>query len=323
MKENLSQALKCLDQLLLRMGDSFEDYVEGICYEAGLDYDVCDIAEDTDIEQTINEAYNVITEDFNNTLNRLHCWNQEGEYNYFLELLKYEQADDIADTDIYKSFATILHEYMNEMQIDNQKILADEKDATPVILDEDYLAFDRFMKILNNINYKCIKTGYQVGQTYFQKLHKFGVTTNDCATVGHVVTSEDVIENPEYEGYSYVFYKDINLINAPKTPLVVLFKTRTTGDTEVRILFGRYAYVSKSCIDIVDYIYDFGSICFAQNTSVEEISDTIAKTLDDITPIMTQAADEYMDLYSIRKQSPKYGLLEKEKVKQIINYRIS
>ncbi len=321
MKENLSQALKCLDQMLLRMGDSFEDYVEGICYEAGLDYDVCDIAEDTDIEQTINEAYNVITEDFNNTLNRLHYWNQEGEYDYFLELLKYEQADDIADTDIYKSFVTILHD-MIETQINNQKI-AGKKDTHPVILDEDYLAFDRFMKILNNINYRCIKTGYQVGQTYFKKLHTFGVTSNDCATVGHIITSEDITENPEYEGYSYVFYKDINLLNAPQTPLVVLFKTGTTGDTEVRILLGRYAYVSKSCIDIVDNIYDFGSICFDQNTSVEEISDTIAKTLDEITPILTQAADEYTDLYSIRKQSPKYGLLEKEKVNQIINYKIS
>lgn len=145
------------------------------------------------------------------------------------------------------------------------------------------------------------EVGKQAGNYgYFRYLDPkyFGVTSNSYFTVGHKVTGSDRKEHPEYKGYDYVLHKDFNLIDTPRVALCGLFKDRDSDTVEVRVLLGRYGYVTKSSVSIVGYIKDYGYFTLQKKDNPEVWAKTLAQAFNTTAIEVFKLAEQNPELNS-------------------------
>ena len=297
--KNIVNSIIYLIKELLDMGDDYELVVDISCINAELEYLISDAEEligNKDFEdcKTENEvidkmfymAYEKIVENKPDMIKDLLVnWEYYGYYNTFIKNLTYERVDKIEDSNIYKNLKTLL-EYVKSTDIEEAVVNN----------------LESLVNSLKNIDVDAINIGYDVARTYLPKLSKkFGIYSNDVFSIGHVITPDNEEEFPCYKGYSYVFHKDINQCGGPDTPLCALVKS-DTDNVYLKILMSRRGQLQRdiNVVGVIGYIYDFGTLKFKKDTSIEIISDTLADKYNQLIDAVYDIADKYPTLYKIK-----------------------
>lgn len=295
---NVAKALTALDKELVDLGLGYDEIVEsrGHLIDESLEvynlyqyynkpgYENCK-NDDEILDKILQDTYvKIIHQDNKAIENLIKSWQEYDSYDTFETNIKYENVNNITQSKIYNALSTVL------MYARKQKF---HKEAVQPLMD--------FLTKMKTHGIAAINLGYQVGNKYYEYLDrdKFGVISNDVFTVGDVIS----YTKTSYEGYNYVFHKDINKCGAPEIALAAFFKNADNGDVQIDIKLARNGYVTENerYVGIVGYIKDIKSIIVKVDTPVETVAKQIAELFNDSAPKMYKLADNYPSLYTLKK----------------------
>lgn len=295
---NVAKALTTLDKELVDLGLGYDEIVESRGHLIGASLEVYnlyqyynkhgyeDCKNDEEILDKIlqNTYVKIIHQDNKAIENLIKSWQEYDSYDTFETNIKYENVNKITQSKIYNALNTVL-KYAREQKF--------HKEAVQPLMD--------FLTKMKTYGVAAINLGYQVGNKYYEYLDsdKFGIISNDVFTVGDVISST----NTSYEGYNYVFHKDIGKCGAPEIALAAFFKNADNGDVQIDIKLARNGYVTESdyYVGIVGYIKDIKSIIVKAETPVDTVAKQIAEIFNDSAPKMYKLADNYPSLYTLKK----------------------
>lgn len=283
----------------LDMDDSYEEIVEVTCHSADLSFSAWDADDMVGAEgfEDCEAGYDVLEKMHRKALgitldkkpkaveDLVRYWIEDGYLDVFRANLKYEEALNIEETDIFKNLTSVLN-YVKESDFDKE--VADN--------------FEGYVNSLKNIDFDAIRIGTEVANSYYAKLSsEFGLTSNDVFTVGHVIQPREIDEFPCYEGHSYVFHKDVNRIGAPETSLATLVKT-DDDNVYFDISLERTGDLSESgcVVGIVGYIFDFCTLTFSKDTPIEDITQGVVEKYNELFYKLYDIANNYPTLYRIK-----------------------
>lgn len=214
--------------------------------------------------------------------------------------------EEILDKILQDTYVKIIHQ--DNKAIENLIKSWQEYDSYDTF--ETNIKYENVNKITQSKIYNALNTVLKYARE--QKFHKetvqqlmdldsdkFGIISNDVFTVGDVISST----NTSYEGYNYVFHKDIGKCGAPEIALAAFFKNADNGDVQIDIKLARNGYVTESdyYVGIVGYIKDIKSIMVKAETPVDTVAKQIAEIFNDSAPKMYKLADNYPSLYTLKK----------------------
>ena len=295
---NVAKALTALDKELVDLGLGYDEIVEsrGHLIDESLEvynlyqyynkpgYENCK-NDDEILDKILQDTYvKLIHQDNKAIENLIKSWQEYDSYDTFETNIKYENVNKITQSKIYNALNTVL-KYAKEQKF--------HKEAVQPLMD--------FLTKMKTHGVAAINLGYQVGNKYYEYLDrdKFGVISNDVFTVGDVIS----YTKTSYEGYNYVFHKDINKCGAPEIALAAFFKNADNGDVQIDIKLARNGYVTENerYIGIVGYIKDIKSIIVKVDTPVETVAKQIAELFNESATNMYKLADNYPSLYTLKK----------------------
>ena len=295
---NVAKALTALDKELVDLGLGYDEIVENRGHLIGESLEVYNLYQyynkpgyencknDEEIlDKILQDTYvEIIHQDNKAIENLIKSWKEYDSYDTFETNIKYENVNKITQSKIYNALNTVL-KYAKEQKF--------HKEAVQPLID--------FLTKMKTHGVAAINLGYQVGNKYYEYLDrdKFGVISNDVFTVGDVISST----NTSYEGYNYVFHKDINKCGAPEIALAAFFKNADNGDVQIDIKLARNGYVTENehYVGIVGYIKDIKSIIAKADTPVETVAKQIAELFNESATNMYKLADNYPSLYTLKK----------------------
>lgn len=295
---NVAKALTTLDKELVDLGLGYDEIVESRGHLIGESLEVYNLYQyynkpgyencknDEEIlDKILQDTYvKIIHQDNKAIENLIKSWKEYDSYDTFETNIKYENVNKITQSKIYNALNTVL-KYAREQKF--------HKEAVQPLMD--------FLTKMKTHGVAAINLGYQVGNKYYEYLDsdKFGIISNDVFTVGDVISST----NTSYEGYNYVFHKDIGKCGAPEIALAAFFKNADNGDVQIDIKLARNGYVTESdyYVGIVGYIKDIKSIMVKAETPVDTVAKQIAEIFNDSAPKMYKLADNYPSLYTLKK----------------------
>lgn len=295
---NIAKALTALDKELVDLGLGYDEIVESRGHLIGESLEVYNLYQyynkpgyencknDEEIlDKILQDTYvKIIHQDNKAIENLIKSWKEYDSYDTFETNIKYENVNNITQSKIYNALNTVL-KYASEQKF--------HKEAVQPLMD--------FLTKMKTHGVAAINLGYQVGNKYYEYLDsdKFGIISNDVFTVGDVISST----NTSYEGYNYVFHKDIGKCGAPEIALAAFFKNADNGDVQIDIKLARNGYVAESdyYVGIVGYIKDIKSIIVKAETPVDTVAKQIAEIFNDSAPKMYKLADNYPSLYTLKK----------------------
>lgn len=295
---NVAKALTTLDKELVDLELGYDEIVESRSHLIGESLEVYNLYQyynkpgyencknDEEIlDKILQDTYvKIIHQDNKAIENLIKSWQEYDSYDTFETNIKYENVNKITQSKIYNALNTVL-KYAREQKF--------HKETVQQLMD--------FLTKIKTHGVAAINLGYQVGNKYYEYLDsdKFGIISNDVFTVGDVISST----NTSYEGYNYVFHKDIGKCGAPEIALAAFFKNADNGDVQIDIKLARNGYVTESdyYVGIVGYIKDIKSIMVKAETPVDTVAKQIAEIFNDSAPKMYKLADNYPSLYTLKK----------------------
>lgn len=299
---DVAKALVLLDKELICMGDSYTEIVENRAFSAGDNLSLWDLSEysgkpeykdcnsNTDILDKI--LYKTYVKLLNNKPNEIDTiilmWDRSNSYDIFEGNIQYEKVNKITQSKIYQALFLVYKH-------------AKEQNYTKVSI----RPLGEFLSKIRRTGIASINMGYEIGNRYYMYLDSklFGTISNDVFTVGHTITTLDVKEHKEYKGYDYILHKDISRCGSPDIALAAMFKNTIDGNVQIDIKLARQGYLSnsQSCVGLVGYIKELGSIVIKPNAPVDECSRKLANIFNTLAPKLYSIADDYQSLYFMKK----------------------
>lgn len=296
--QNIAKSFTSLSRELLGMGDSYEEMVESCCYTAGIlfnSYDAIDMAGTEGYEDCVDKedvldkmflkAYTILLQKEPKVIEDvIEHWITDGDFEQLRENFAVELVDNIGDSDTFKNLVNVL-DYSKTAQLSSE------------VINE----LEEYVASLKAIDMVAVRKAREVVHAYLPKLSKaFGVWTNDKSTVGYIISPRDIEEFPCLQGYSYVFFKDVNQCGAPRTELAFLVKAED-GKLIINIRMARKGYVvsNETVGGIVDYIYEFDTLSFNLDTPIDNIAQRLADRADELAFAMYDIATVNPSLWSL------------------------
>lgn len=287
-----AEALKYLINEWRDMSDSLFDIIEELCLEAGISCrgDLRHLDGDELDDVFLNACWQMllIAPD---ALNRMVVgWAQDGRMDDLVYNIRYVKVDTIEAHPTYQA-ACVLHGYAKEHELN----LA--AGFLQMLLDR-----------LNAIPLATVNMGYAIGEEYFRHLDpgKFGTTTNDCFTVGKLITPGDWCVTESYFGYSYVLHKDINCIGSPKVGMTAMFQPveeEAAVRIDVKLYRSGFTSASGCCVGVVGY----GDTVWTATVANDEGHGAVAEKIADVFNHLADVIDELAEKDPSLKKLLPYG----------------
>lgn len=275
-----AKAMIYIDKELMDMGDNFSEIVENVSITAGINIDTFGMTENQ-LEKAFITAYIKIAREKPETIASFIKYRFEyGDDETLEENMKYEHVSDSRQSKIYKSMAIILT-YLKA------------KKQSPDIISK----IENFLNRIGGQNANTIEIAYKASHEYYKYLdnEQFGTVTNDFYTVGHKIKSSDIKEFKELKGYEYICHKDLNILNAPRFSIAMLFRS-SGNEVKVDFKFARQGYIGEHSIGIVGYFMNITSVELLATESAEEMGKKIANVCNKIVPKMHKMVKEKPEL---------------------------
>lgn len=275
-----AKAMIFIDKSLMNMGDNLTDIVDNMASMAKLKVDVWKMTENQ-VEKTFLAAYSKISKHRPDIITDFIDYRFEnGEDEDIEALTQYEKVSNSKQTKVYKALYTVLT-YLKARQQPQETISK----------------LENLLKKIEGQSANTIDVAYRASHEYFKHLNKqlFGLITNDFFTVGHKITASETKQFKARKGYEYVCHKELNIIDAPRFVIAMLFKPNG-NEVRVDFKFARQGYIGEHSIGIVGYFMDITSIDLLPIDSTEDLGKKVANVCNKIAPKMLEMVREKPEL---------------------------